>query len=171
MPETTYQVTLGDRTFNVRVRRSADQVFVRIDDSVEIPASLERVRGAAYALSLGQQRIELLGAIGTDEIQLAIDGQDYHAQVVDEAHARLASVAGSRAATHARRELRAPMPGLLVSVLAAPGDEVEPNQPLAVLRAMKMENELSVPRGGKVIAVNVTAGQTVDQNQVILTVE
>jgi biotin carboxyl carrier protein len=168
---TTYQVTIGDRVARVQLRRAGDDVFVTVDDGEERRAGLTHVRGALHTLSLGDRRTELLAAAGPDEVRLTLGGLEYRAEVVDEAHARLASVAGGRAAAHARRELRAPMPGLLVSVLAAPGDSVEANQPLAVLRAMKMENELSLPRGGTVVAVNAQPGQTVDQGQVLLIVE
>jgi biotin carboxyl carrier protein len=63
------------------------------------------------------------------------------------------------------------MPGLLVRLLCEPGDSVEAGQPLAVLQAMKMENELSLPRGGTVAAVQAKAGQTVEQGQVLVVVE
>ena len=80
-------------------------------------------------------------------------------------------VTGGRVASHARRELRAPMPGLLVKVLCQAGDTVEAGQPLVVLQAMKMENELSLPRGGTVTGVGAEAGQTVEQAQVLVVVE
>jgi biotin carboxyl carrier protein len=171
MATTAYHVTVGDRVLRVQLRRSGDSVFVQIDDGEEQPASITGVRGALYALTLGERQTELLAAVGHADVRLAIGGFEYVAEVIDEAHARLASVAGGRAASHARRELRAPMPGLLVSVLAKPGDTVEPSQPLAVLRAMKMENELSLPRGGTVVTVNAEPGQTVEQGQVLLVVE
>ena len=63
------------------------------------------------------------------------------------------------------------MPGLLVRLLCAVGDEVASGQPLAVLQAMKMENELSLPRGGRVAEVRALAGQTVEQGQVLVVVE
>jgi len=97
-----------------------------------------------------------------------MQGMQYAADVIDEAHARLASVAGGRAASHAHVELKAPMPGLLVRLLCAVGDEVAPGQPLAVLQAMKMENELSLARGGTVSAINAEAGTTVEQGQVLV---
>jgi biotin carboxyl carrier protein len=171
MSETTYQVTQGEHVFRVHLRRVGDQLFARVDDGPEIPASLDNVRGTLYSLSLAQARLEVLCAVADDSVQLTINGVRFDAEVVDEARARLASMVGARATSHARRELRAPMPGLLVNVMVKPGDSVEPNQPLAVLRAMKMENELSVPRGGTIVAVSAEAGQTVEQNQVILIVE
>jgi biotin carboxyl carrier protein len=171
MAATTYQVTLADRVVRVQLRRVGDAVLVRIDDGDEQPASLVQVRGALHSLLLGQQRTELLATASHSDVRLAIGGFEYQAGVIDEARARLASVAGARSASQTRRELKAPMPGLLVSVLSQVGDTVEPNQPLAVLRAMKMENELSLPRGGTVVAVNVQPGQAVEQGQVLLVVE
>src|SRR5712691_6522230 len=102
MADTTYLVTLDDRVLKVQIRRTANDVFARVGDGEERLASLEPVRGALYALSVGEQRNELLAAIGQDAVRLAIGGFEYRAEVVDEAHARLASVAGARAASHAR---------------------------------------------------------------------
>src|SRR5438067_12211620 len=141
MPESTYQVTVGDRVVRVRLRQHGDDVFARLDDGEEQPVSLVHVDGALYSLMLGQRRLELLGTITNAEVSLAFHGMDFRADAVDEARARLASVAESSSTQH-RRELRAPMPGLLVEVLVQPGDAVEASQPLAVLQAMKMENEL-----------------------------
>src|SRR5207244_1525848 len=113
--------------------------------------------GLLRALDLGQGRAELLAVRDADGVSVAIGGVDYRADVVDEAHARLRSVAGAKAASHARRELKAPMPGLLVSILCQVGDAIEPGQPLALLQAMKMENELSLPRGGTVTSISAAA--------------
>ena len=63
------------------------------------------------------------------------------------------------------------MPGLLVKVLCQVGDTIEAGQPLAVLQAMKMENELSLPRGGSVTRIGAESGQTVEQGQVLVVVE
>jgi biotin carboxyl carrier protein len=171
MSSTTYQVTLGERVVRVSLRREADRYLVRIDDGDELPVQLSPVRGALRSLAIGDRRAELLAARDADGVSLAIAGIAYHAEVLDEVRARLASVAGARGTSHVRRELKAPMPGLLVKILCQPGDDVSAGQPLAVLQAMKMENELALPRGGKVSAVNAQPGQTVEQGQVLVVVE
>src|SRR4051794_33998267 len=173
MADTRYEVTIGDRTVRVALRRAADGVFARIDDGEEQRVALEMLHGALRSLAVGEGRVELLAARSVEDgaFALVLGGLDYRAEVVDEAHARLAAVAGARQAGHARTELKAPMPGLVVRVLCEAGDEVQAGQPLAVLQAMKMENELSLPRGGKVGAVHVKDGQTVDQGQPLLTLE
>jgi biotin carboxyl carrier protein len=168
---TTYQVTIGERTVRVTLRREGDQYVARLDDGPEQLVALRTVHGPLRALELGSRRAELLAEHSEGGVTLAIGGVEYRAEVVDELHARLASVTSTRGSGHLRRELKAPMPGLLVNILCAVGDEIEPGQPLAVLRAMKMENELSLTRGGKVTAVNVGPGQTVEQGEVLLVVE
>jgi len=55
----------------------------------------------------------------------------------------------------------APMPGTVVRVLVAPGDTVEPRQPLVVLEAMKMETPLVSPYAATVSAVHVSEGDRV----------
>jgi biotin carboxyl carrier protein len=106
-----------------------------------------------------------------DAIFLALEGVQYRVEVVDEARARLARLAGADRAHHTRRELKAPMPGLVVKVLCQPGDAVGKGQPLLVLHAMKMENELSLPHDGTVKSIGVQAGQTVEQGQVLVMLE
>lgn len=60
------------------------------------------------------------------------------------------------------QRLVAPMPGKVVRVLIQPGDTVTARQPLVVIEAMKMENELRAARDGRVTDVAVRDGQSVD---------
>ena len=71
----------------------------------------------------------------------------------------------------AEREVRAPMPGLVLRVLAAPGDAVEAGQGLVVLEAMKMENELTAPAAGTVAAVHARAGDAVGKGDLLIELE
>jgi len=66
------------------------------------------------------------------------------------------------------RLLLSPMPGLMVSIAVAPGDEVKAGQELAVLEAMKMENVLRAERDGTVEEVRVSAGATVAADEVLI---
>ncbi|MBS7670388.1 acetyl-CoA carboxylase biotin carboxylase subunit [Croceicoccus gelatinilyticus] len=64
-----------------------------------------------------------------------------------------------------------PMPGLLVSLNVAEGDEVQPGQPLAVIEAMKMENILRAEKAGVVAKVNAKAGDSLAVDAIILELE
>jgi biotin carboxyl carrier protein len=63
------------------------------------------------------------------------------------------------------------MPGRVVRVLVAEGDEVEAMQGVVVIEAMKMQNELKAPRAGRISKVAVTADTTVEAGQVLIVVE
>ena len=172
MADTVYEVTVGERVVRVALRRSPDGLFARIDDGEARPVRLDTVRGPLRSLALADARTELLAARERDNgVRITLHGIAYQAEVVDEAHARLASVAGTRQTISKRFELKAPMPGLVVKILCEVGDEVAAGTPLAVLQAMKMENELALPHGGSIRAIAVDPGQTVEQNQVLLVVE
>ena len=67
--------------------------------------------------------------------------------------------------------LRTPMPGKVVKVLVKVGDEVASGQGVAVIEAMKMENEMRAGRAGKVAAIHVTEGQTLEGQAQVLTIE
>ena len=65
-------------------------------------------------------------------------------------------------------ELKAPMQGTIIAVNVTAGDEVKKGQVVAVLEAMKLENEIVANADGVVKQVLVTKGQTVDNQEVIL---
>jgi biotin carboxyl carrier protein len=65
----------------------------------------------------------------------------------------------------------APMPGRVVRVLVAAGDTVTARQPVVVVEAMKMENELRSPKAGRVKDVAVAAGASVEAGRVLIVIE
>ncbi len=78
-------------------------------------------------------------------------------------------VAGDRESGPSR--LTAPIPGKVVAIKVAPGDEVVPGQALVVLEAMKMENELAAEQAGRVTAVHVADGDTVESGALLVEIE
>ncbi len=70
-----------------------------------------------------------------------------------------------------QRVLPSPLPGIIIEVFVKVGDEIESGQVVLVIEAMKMKNSIRSPRGGKVAAVMVAAGQTVQHKQPLLEFE
>ena len=75
------------------------------------------------------------------------------------------------AATSGQLQVVAPMPGRIVRVLVAAGDEVAARQGLVVVEAMKMENELRAPRAARVKDVHAVEGTTVEAGRVLVVLE
>lgn len=67
-------------------------------------------------------------------------------------------------------KVSAPMPGKIVAVKVAVGQTIKEGDLVAVLEAMKMENEVFAPQGGTIASVNVTTGAMVETNDVIVTI-
>ena len=64
-----------------------------------------------------------------------------------------------------------PMAGVIKSVLVKPADQVKQGQPLVVLEAMKMENQITAPAAGAVKSVDVKEGDSVREGHVLLVLE
>ena len=69
------------------------------------------------------------------------------------------------------RAVKAPMPGRIVRVLVSTGDRVTARQPVIIVEAMKMENEIRSSEPGVVKEVNVQEGDAIDAGAVLLVIE
>jgi biotin carboxyl carrier protein len=69
------------------------------------------------------------------------------------------------------KALKASMPGRVVRLLAAKGDEVKAHQGVLVIEAMKMQNELKSPKDGRIAELRVAAGDTVAAGDVLAVIE
>ena len=163
-----YRVTVGGRTFEVEVLSEAGALTV---DGKPHLAELRPVSGTPLRI------LDLDGSTWTGPVVntgpggwLVQDrGERYEVEVVDERTAHIRSLAGAAATTAGPRALRAPMPGLVVRVMVAPGQPVEAGASLVVLEAMKMENDLKAAGGAVIEQVLVAAGQTVEKGTVLVT--
>jgi biotin carboxyl carrier protein len=110
---------------------------------------------------------------GRDRVEVVVDGWRFELEVEDAARAELrerASRERGRGGHGGPTELRAIIPGRVVSVAVAPGDRVEIGDDLLVIEAMKMQNELRAPRAGVVERVAVGEGQTVELGDLLVVV-
>jgi 3-methylcrotonyl-CoA carboxylase alpha subunit len=120
-----------------------------MSDRVEIIA----VRGNTAELRVdGRTHIVPFVIQGT-QVSFAFDGDTY---IVD------VSEIGSRARKrHRDHSMSAPMPGVVLKILATPGQQVTRGAPLVILEAMKMEHQIVAPYDGTVSAVNCSEGELV----------
>jgi acetyl/propionyl-CoA carboxylase alpha subunit len=81
------------------------------------------------------------------------------------------AAAHEHAASHGESAVTAPMPGTVIKVLVAPGDQVQARQPLLVLEAMKMEMPVTAPHDGAVRNVHVAEGDRVAGGAVLVELE
>jgi biotin carboxyl carrier protein len=145
---------------------------LRVTDRVtgEHVADLGPADGPATSAMPGERPIVLPGAVpsgtrGRTALDVVVAGWRFEFEVEDAdlADLRERATTGGDAATHdGPTEVRAIIPGRVVSVAVTVGDVVTAGQRLLAVEAMKMENELRAPRGGTVERVAVGVGQTVE---------
>ena len=120
----------------------------------------ETARGWQWSLIVDGRSYQLAASEGA----VQLDRDDYAVEIERDlgvARARAGGAAGGPA------RLRAPIPGLVVAINIAVGDEVHEGQALVILEAMKMQMELKSPRAGHVLEINVQLRQEAGQGQVL----
>ncbi len=114
------------------------------------------------------------GPDGVVRQEVLVDGWRVEVELEPERRATLrerARRAGEAAGHGGPTEVRSVFPGRVVSVAVAPGDEVAAGQPMLVVEAMKMQNELRSPRAGTVARVDVGPGVTVEVGDLLVAIE
>lgn len=160
-----YFVQLGEREVVVDLEPDG----VRVDGAL-VPAQLEPLPGTPLRqLRIGER--SLVFAVEAGERggwALSWRGERWEASVVDERTRHIRSLTGEGRQRAGAGEVKAPMPGLVLRVLVAPGQRVAAGEGLVVLEAMKMENQIKAPAAGTVEAVRAAAGTAVEKGQVLL---
>jgi biotin carboxyl carrier protein len=164
-------VIRGDGTAReVDVRQDGEFFDVSID-GVARRVELVRLDGAFASLRYpdsGRSFQITYSHFDNGSWRVAVGQREFDLAVLSPAEA-VEAVAGDRESGPSR--LTAPIPGKVVAVKVSPGDEVVPGQPLVVLEAMKMENELAAEQAGRVAALHVADGDTVESGQLLVEIE
>lgn len=131
--------------------------------------------GGRYSLLMGSKSYEVYArAINKSDssgswYEIVVAGQRFEVHVEDEREKALSgSIKSAREAGEAI--VRAPMPGLVLGIPFEQGTKVERGQTVAILEAMKMENDLASPIAGTIKEVKVAKGQTVNQGDALIVV-
>jgi acetyl/propionyl-CoA carboxylase alpha subunit len=100
--------------------------------------------------------------------QLKVNGTLYETETIDHFDALLKKLGMEKGKAGKVNELKAPMPGLVLSIDVKPGDVLKKGDRVLVLEAMKMENVIKAPADVTVASVEVEKGKTVDKNAVMV---
>ena len=104
-------------------------------------------------------------------IRLSVNGRVLDLNVSDETDLLVKRLGFSTTETTLSKDVNAPMPGLVLDIMVAAGDEVAAGTPLIILEAMKMENVLKAEGDGTVKSVTVGKGDAVEKRQLLIEIE
>jgi biotin carboxyl carrier protein len=170
----TFDVEIGGRSHSVVIETAGGARFrVTVDGHSRI---VDAVRLGDFGLSLvvggeagASHEAQVVPSGPRGETLVWLDGRIADVSIDGRRGRRGRGDAGAR--SHGMQSIVAPMPGRVVRILVAPGDEVAARQAVVVVEAMKMENELRAPKAGRVKDVSVAVGSSVEAGRVLSVVE
>ena len=123
-----------------------------------------------YSLLVDGKSLEGFVYPGEEKWEVLLMGRQYPVLVEDEREKRLRATAGGSVSEAGEYHLKAPMPGMVVSILVEEGQKIEQGQVVLILESMKMQNELKSPRAGTIGRIRVKPGESVEQRQTLLSI-
>ena len=145
----------GDRPMGIRYREE------------EKPAA--KGGAAAYTATVDGKNVTVEVSADGKEYTAKVNGKSFKVAVAEGAAAPAAKAAAS--AGGAAADLTAPMPGTVIKVLVAEGDEVAEGQTVVVMEAMKMETEIKAEKAGRVAQIVAAQGAVVAAGDVLVKIE
>jgi biotin carboxyl carrier protein len=133
-------------------------------DGRTVDADAAEISPSVYSILVGGRSVEITVEENEGGLLLRTAGREFQVEIVDPRSWR--SKRGGAIELEGRQRLVAPMPGKIVRVLAATGQEVKAGEGLLVIEAMKMQNEIRSPKSGRVEKV-AREGQTVNAGEVL----
>lgn len=166
-----YTARIENQTYEIDIVEKNGKPHVQLDGK---PVNIDLVKlgdGMDYSLLLGQSSYELIIDSNAGAYHVQVDGETYPVTIQSEREQLLRSDTIEKSGIAGLEEIRAPMPGLVVDIEVTVGDSVTKGDGLAIVEAMKMENELTAPVDGLVKEIPVQKGQTVEKDQVLVIIQ
>jgi len=165
-----YVATIGEREVRVTVEELGGANYKVAIDGHEHVVDAHRVMNRLWSVLYGYASFEVdVNPVPGDEYEVLIDGDCHKFSLMNEQRRAMIRAGGKGAAGKAM--VTSPMPGKVVKLLVAEGEEVRADQGVVVVEAMKMENELKSAIGGKVKEIFVKEGEVVESGAKLLLVE
>jgi len=152
---------------HIEILAPAPDCRFRFGEDPERAAQVETPVPGVYSVLLDGRVYDAHVEETADTVVVVVKGHRFEIEVRDPRRLRRRGGAAGHAGVFT---VSAPMPGKVVRVLAAVGEEVQPGQGLLVVEAMKMQNEIRAPRAGKVLSMPAQQGATVAAGEVLATI-
>lgn len=160
----------GGTSFPVEVGEDEDRkLWVQFAGerlAFDLPPDARADGGGLWSIVVGGRQYEVQVSLDDRHIAVEVDGERYSFE------RREAPEAGASARRQGgSADVVAPMPGKVVKLLAAAGEQVQANQGILLFEAMKMQNEIRSPLAGKLVDLAVREGQAVESRDRLFTVK
>ena len=146
-----------------------DNVYVFSDEEKSFLADIQQISPHQISILIDDVSYRVYIAKDKENRYFLIDGQQF---VVKEPTEEVEGFHKEEERTAEGTLLvKAPMPGKVIKICVSEKDEVRKNQTLAIVEAMKMENEIKAPKDGTIKDIHVSAGDLVDSEMPLIELE
>ncbi len=165
----TYLARRDGRERRLTIRPVQENRFeVTIDGAVH-EVDVRSYTSDHLSMLIDNRSVEATFAFQGESLGLRIRNEEYELELQDER--RRKKRAGPADNAVGPEIVKAAMPGKIVGLLVRLGDQIKAKAAVVVMEAMKMENEIACRRGGRVRAVCVVQGQTVEKDAVLVEID
>ncbi len=162
-----YDVTIDGKKYRIELNRAEDRWSCTLDGRpIDVDAVL--ARKDVLSLRIGNKAYEIKSEHVANDLHLWVGSARFAVEVRDPRSLRGRVRTGD---DQGPKKVAAPMPGKVVRLLVREGDEVEAGAGVAVVEAMKMQNEIKSPKKGTIQKVLAAEGATVNAGDVLVIVE
>jgi biotin carboxyl carrier protein len=161
-----YQLTTKEHTLQLEMKQGK-----AFRNGVELPFQIVSQTEGEVVLLIENQVFKIRSLPKDEEgsgWNAYINGKRVNLSIQSETDLLIEKMGGANAGQLTSKNIKAPMPGLIVKLVASPGDTVEKGQVLLNFEAMKMENQLKSPGNGVIKNILVKPGDKVEKNQLLI---
>ncbi len=164
-----YQVKLEGQEFKVGIKEKEGALKIDLDGK-EIEADLcELQKNKTYSLLVDDRTYDLEIERKRNNFEINWEGRKYPGEILEETLAKLRPPLKKEILR--QKELKAPMPGLIVKIEVKEGEKIKTGQGILIMEAMKMENEIKSPWEGRVKKILIQERASVDKDQSLILLE
>lgn len=167
------KIIVDKNEYNINLQKS-DLIATGKINETEFLADILSINENSFHILKDKKsfNVEVLN-INSDEkkLKLKLNGKIYSIQALSELDILLKEMGMDNLSGKKIKELRAPMPGLVLDIPVKTGDEIKEGDKLIVLEAMKMENNLKAEVDSKIKEIKCKVGQAVEKNEVLIVFE
>lgn len=155
----SFALLLNGNSHEIEIIRRRPHLVLRIDGRDYTVQDPGPPGDGELALTIDGRHLTALRAAGDGVQDIRCNGRTHMVQLADDGE--------GAGADGGLSELRAPMPGAVIEIHAAPGQSVARGDPLLTIESMKLQTVLSAPRDGTVAEITVTQDETFGKDQIL----
>ncbi len=163
-----YVVTLKDKRSLIKISQNSEITINGETHHYELIV----LNNSTYRLRIDERFYDITSAkIDNYRFSVGLEGHTFETVVMTTLQDKASKVIEQTGAAHKLKEIKAPMPGMILKLKKKNGDKIELGESVVILEAMKMENDIKAPSSGVIKDVYVSEGSAVEKGAKLFSIE